>query len=126
MRAYRRQPERSPYKSVTENADGTFTIVWDKSVMAKLGHTDVSDEFVITFPTKTLQELPAEFPGHDADSGRRLDLQQGRPDRQRVLALHLARHPGLPTPAPGSGMTGGSPSRWSTLPRLARPPLRSP
>jgi len=50
-----------PNKSVTENADGTFTIVWDKSVMAKLGHTDVSDEFVITFPTKTRKNYQQNF-----------------------------------------------------------------
>lgn len=50
-----------PYKSVTENADGTFTITWDKSVLAKLGHTDVSDEFVITFPTRTRGHYQANF-----------------------------------------------------------------
>jgi len=50
-----------PYKSVTENADGTFTIVWDKTVMAKLGHTNVSDEFVITFPTKTRKNYQQNF-----------------------------------------------------------------
>ena len=51
----------APYKSVTENADGTFTIVWDKSVFPKLGHTDVSDEFVITFPTKTRKNYQQNF-----------------------------------------------------------------
>lgn len=50
-----------PYKSVTENADGTFTIVWDKSVFPKLGHTDVSDEFVITFPTRTRSHYQQNF-----------------------------------------------------------------
>ncbi|MCB0858270.1 MAG: DUF11 domain-containing protein [Solirubrobacterales bacterium] len=50
-----------PYRDVTENADGTFTITWDKSVLAKLGHTDVSDEFVITFPTRTRSHYQADF-----------------------------------------------------------------
>ncbi|MCB8914574.1 MAG: DUF11 domain-containing protein [Thermoleophilales bacterium] len=50
-----------PYKSVTENADGTFTITWDKSVLAELGHTDVSDEFVITFPTRTRSHYQQNF-----------------------------------------------------------------
>ncbi|MCB0861287.1 MAG: DUF11 domain-containing protein [Solirubrobacterales bacterium] len=50
-----------PYKSVNENADGTFTIVWDKTVMAKLGHTNVSDEFVITFPTRTRSHYQQNF-----------------------------------------------------------------
>jgi len=50
-----------PYESVTENADGTFTIVWDESVFPKLGHTDVSDEFVITFPTRTRSHFQKNF-----------------------------------------------------------------
>ena len=50
-----------PYKSVTENADGTFTIVWDKSAFPQLGHTDVNDEFVITFPTKTRKNYQQNF-----------------------------------------------------------------
>ncbi len=49
------------YKSVTENADGTFTIVWDKTKLAKLGHTDVNDEFIITFPTKTRADYQSNF-----------------------------------------------------------------
>ncbi len=49
------------YKSVTENADGTFTIVWDKTKLAKLGHTDVNDEFIITFPTKTRMDYQSNF-----------------------------------------------------------------
>lgn len=50
-----------PYKSVTENADGTFTIKWDPSVMAKLAHTTTDDEFVITFPTKTRNKYQQNF-----------------------------------------------------------------
>ncbi|MGB0119564.1 MAG: isopeptide-forming domain-containing fimbrial protein [Solirubrobacterales bacterium] len=51
----------APYKSVTENADGTFTIVWDKSNLAKFGHTNVNDEFVVTFPTRTRSSYQANF-----------------------------------------------------------------
>jgi uncharacterized repeat protein (TIGR01451 family)/fimbrial isopeptide formation D2 family protein len=51
----------APYTKVTENSDGTFTIVWDKSSLDKLGHTDVNDEFVITFPTRTRAEYQQDF-----------------------------------------------------------------
>ena len=51
----------APYKSVTENADGTFTIVWDKANLAKFGHTNVNDEFVVTFPTRTRASYQANF-----------------------------------------------------------------
>ncbi len=50
-----------PYQSVTENSDGTFTITWDKSKLAKLGHTNVNDEFVITFPTRTRNSFQSNF-----------------------------------------------------------------
>jgi len=50
-----------PYKTVAENANGTFTIIWDKTVLAKLGHTNVNDEFVITFPTKTRTNYQSNF-----------------------------------------------------------------
>ncbi|MDQ2699924.1 MAG: hypothetical protein M3Y23_01200, partial [Actinomycetota bacterium] len=50
-----------PYKSVTENADGTFTIVWDSSVLDKLAHTDVNDTFAIEFPTRTRGSYQANF-----------------------------------------------------------------
>ena len=43
----------APYTSVTENADGTFTIVWDSTALASLGLTGINDDFNITFPTKT-------------------------------------------------------------------------
>ncbi|MGK2933258.1 MAG: hypothetical protein ACSLFD_10920, partial [Solirubrobacterales bacterium] len=51
----------APYKSVTENADGTFTIKWDPSTLAKLAHTTVNDEFVITFPTRTRKQYQQNF-----------------------------------------------------------------
>jgi len=51
----------APYKSVTENADGTFTIVWGKDELAKLAHTNVNDEFVIKFPTKTRADYQKDF-----------------------------------------------------------------
>ncbi len=51
----------APYKSVTENANGTFTITWDPSSLAKLAHTTTDDEFVITFPTKTRKKYQQNF-----------------------------------------------------------------
>jgi uncharacterized repeat protein (TIGR01451 family)/fimbrial isopeptide formation D2 family protein len=42
----------APYKSVTENADGTFTVTWDPSVFPELAQTDVSDRFTVRFPTR--------------------------------------------------------------------------
>ncbi|MBK8294230.1 MAG: DUF11 domain-containing protein [Solirubrobacterales bacterium] len=46
---------------MTENADGTFTIKWDPSTLAKLAHTTTDDEFVITFPTKTRKSYQQNF-----------------------------------------------------------------
>jgi uncharacterized repeat protein (TIGR01451 family)/fimbrial isopeptide formation D2 family protein len=43
----------APYTSATENADGTFTIIWDSTSLATLGRTNVNDDFTITFPTRT-------------------------------------------------------------------------
>jgi uncharacterized repeat protein (TIGR01451 family)/fimbrial isopeptide formation D2 family protein len=51
----------APYASATENADGTFTIVWTKDELNKLGHTNVNDEFVIKFPTKTRSHYQRDF-----------------------------------------------------------------
>lgn len=50
-----------PYRTVTENSDGTFTITWDKTELTKLGHTDVNDEFVIDFPTRTRKAYQSNF-----------------------------------------------------------------
>jgi uncharacterized repeat protein (TIGR01451 family)/fimbrial isopeptide formation D2 family protein len=50
-----------PYKSATENADGSFTIVWDKTVLPKFGHTQVNDEFALTFPTRTRKRYQSNF-----------------------------------------------------------------
>ena len=51
----------APYKSVTENANGTFTITWDPSTLAKLAHTTTDDEFVIVFPTRTRKNYQQNF-----------------------------------------------------------------
>lgn len=51
----------APYASATENADGTFTLVWDAGSLAELGHTDVSDRFEITFPTRTRVNYQQDF-----------------------------------------------------------------
>jgi uncharacterized repeat protein (TIGR01451 family)/fimbrial isopeptide formation D2 family protein len=36
-----------------ENPDGTWTLTWDGNSLAKLAHSGISDEFQITFPSKT-------------------------------------------------------------------------
>ncbi|MBE2317197.1 DUF11 domain-containing protein [Solirubrobacter sp. CPCC 204708] len=51
----------APYTSATENADGTWTLVWDKSTFAALAHTDVNDTFTLTFPTRTRQRYQSNF-----------------------------------------------------------------
>ncbi|MDQ2631023.1 MAG: hypothetical protein M3Y75_08630, partial [Actinomycetota bacterium] len=43
----------APYASANENADGSWTLTWDKTSLEKLGHTGISDKFEITFPTRT-------------------------------------------------------------------------
>jgi uncharacterized repeat protein (TIGR01451 family)/fimbrial isopeptide formation D2 family protein len=47
------QEPSAEYASVQENENGTWTLTWDKTTLAKLGHTGISDKFSITFPTKT-------------------------------------------------------------------------
>ncbi len=49
------------YTSATENADGTFTIIWNSTSLATLGHTNVNDDFTITFPSKTRTSYQADF-----------------------------------------------------------------
>ena len=44
-----------PYTSATENADGTWTLVWDFDSIAGLGSMSRSDSRTITFPTKVRQ-----------------------------------------------------------------------
>ncbi len=41
------------YSSVTEHSDGTWTLVWDSSVLSRLAHTGVDDTISITYPTVT-------------------------------------------------------------------------
>ena len=50
-----------PYSSVTENADGTFTIVWAPAALAKLAHATVNDSWTITFPTRTRTHYQSGF-----------------------------------------------------------------
>jgi uncharacterized repeat protein (TIGR01451 family)/fimbrial isopeptide formation D2 family protein len=47
------QEPSASYAAAGENADGTWTLSWDASSLAKLGHTGVSDKFTITFPSRT-------------------------------------------------------------------------
>jgi uncharacterized repeat protein (TIGR01451 family)/fimbrial isopeptide formation D2 family protein len=48
------------YTTATENADGSWTLTWDKTKLAKLGHTGISDSFTITFPTRTRVDYQQE------------------------------------------------------------------
>ncbi len=50
-----------PYSSATENADGTFTIVWTPSSMPQLTHATVNDSWSITFPTRTRTNYQLNF-----------------------------------------------------------------
>ncbi len=52
-----------PYTSVTENADGTFTVRWDKSTFPQLAQTDVSQTFTVRFPTITRTRYQLNFNG---------------------------------------------------------------
>ncbi|MDO8189430.1 hypothetical protein Q5424_25940 [Conexibacter sp. JD483] len=52
-----------PYTSVTENADGTFTIVWDRSTFPQLAQTNVSQTFTLRFPTITRTRYQSNFDG---------------------------------------------------------------
>ncbi|WCB95409.1 hypothetical protein DSM104299_04152 [Baekduia alba] len=51
----------APYKTADENADGTWTLTWDASVLAHLAHTGVNDSFTITFPTRTRAHYQSNF-----------------------------------------------------------------
>lgn len=51
----------APYTSATENANGTFTIVWDPSALPKLAHSTVNDTFTLTFPSRTRTDYQNNF-----------------------------------------------------------------
>lgn len=51
----------APYKSAVENADGTWTLTWDKTVLPALAHVDVSTTVVIRFPTRTRTDYQSNF-----------------------------------------------------------------
>ena len=51
----------APYASATENANGTFTIIWDGTSLASLGLTGVNDDFTVTFPTRTRSSYQNNF-----------------------------------------------------------------
>lgn len=51
----------APYKAATENADGTWTLTWDKTVLAALAHTNVNDTLTLTFPTRTRGRYQQNF-----------------------------------------------------------------
>ncbi len=55
----------APYSSVTENANGTYTIIWTPAALAKLTHATVNDSWTITFPTRTRTNYQSGF----ADAG---------------------------------------------------------
>ncbi|MDW5597736.1 hypothetical protein VSS74_25515 [Conexibacter stalactiti] len=50
-----------PYTSVTENADGTFTITWDQGDFPQLAQTNVSQTFTLRFPTVTRTHYQRNF-----------------------------------------------------------------
>ena len=51
----------APYKDVTENPDGTFTVTWDASVFAELAQTDVSDRFTLRYPTRARTHWQSDY-----------------------------------------------------------------
>ncbi|HET6505589.1 MAG TPA: isopeptide-forming domain-containing fimbrial protein [Baekduia sp.] len=51
----------APYETAVENADGTWTLTWDASVLAHLGHIGIDDSFTITFPTRTRARYQSNF-----------------------------------------------------------------
>jgi uncharacterized repeat protein (TIGR01451 family)/fimbrial isopeptide formation D2 family protein len=50
-----------PYSSVTENANGTYTIVWSPAALPQLTHATVNDSWSITFPTRTRTNYQSAF-----------------------------------------------------------------
>ncbi len=53
-----------PYSSrPVENADGTFTVTWDKSTFPQLAQTDVNQTFTVRFPTITRTRYQSNFNG---------------------------------------------------------------
>lgn len=86
----------APYASVTENANGTWSISWDSSTLPALARIDPSTTRTITFPTRTRQ-----------------NYQEGFTDASPVLAADTAFNdvlvegddfiicaPGAPSPCP--------------------------
>jgi uncharacterized repeat protein (TIGR01451 family)/fimbrial isopeptide formation D2 family protein len=51
----------APYASATENANGTFTIVWDGTSLPALGESTVNSDFTINFPTRTRSSYQSNF-----------------------------------------------------------------
>jgi uncharacterized repeat protein (TIGR01451 family)/fimbrial isopeptide formation D2 family protein len=51
----------APYTSAVENADGTWTLTWDRTRLARLGHTAVDDRFTLRFPTRTRSHYQSNF-----------------------------------------------------------------
>jgi uncharacterized repeat protein (TIGR01451 family)/fimbrial isopeptide formation D2 family protein len=51
----------APYTSATENANGTFTIVWDATSLPALGSSTVNSDFTISFPTRTRTSYQSNF-----------------------------------------------------------------
>ena len=81
----------APYASATENADGTFTIVWDSTSLGTLGRTT----------STTISRSPSRAgPGapYQSDFLRPLPIlagtrsRIGRTDRRYVLPLAPLRH----------------------------------
>ncbi len=56
------EPEGSaPYADVTEQADGTFRVVWNKDTVPELAHVKPSETRRITFVTRTREDYQRDF-----------------------------------------------------------------
>ena len=84
-----------PYSSATENADGTFTIVWTPASMPQLDARDGQRLVVDHVPDADAHELPDELRRRGADPRARQRQQRRDARRRRAAALHRAGRRGL-------------------------------
>ena len=71
------------YTSATENADGTWTLQWDKSTFPQLAHIDVNNTFTLTFPTRTRKRYQSNSIADDPAPHARRDHEHR--DHERLL-----------------------------------------
>lgn len=87
-----------PYTSVTENADGTFTIVWDESTFPQLAQTDVSQTFTVRFPTITRTRYQSGFNGTTPILTRDEITNSVRTDADQIVRCLAPGTPNCTTP----------------------------